>query len=73
MDELKRCPFCGGKAETEERIDVQPVVDQNGAYVDADVLYMERTGCPRCDIWFWIGADEQEGTTVERWNRRAND
>lgn len=68
---LLPCPFCGGKAETDERIDVQPVIDRNGAYVDADFSYMERTGCPRCDIWFWIGEDEQEGTTVDKWNRRG--
>lgn len=69
--QLKLCPFCGGEAETEERIDVQPVIDLNGAYADADVSYFERTGCPKCDIWFWIGEDELEGTTAEKWNRRA--
>ena len=71
--ELLPCPFCGGKAETYEEINVEPLIDKFGAYVDADVSYIERTGCPKCDIWFWIGEDEPEGTTVERWNRRLKD
>lgn len=69
--ELLPCPFCGGKAETYDAVDVEPWVDGSGAYVGADFSYVERTGCPKCDIWFWIGEDDLEGATVERWNRRG--
>lgn len=71
MGKLKSCPFCGGEAKTYDEINVEPLIGESGAYVDADVSYMERTGCPKCDIWFWIGDDELEGTTVDKWNRRA--
>lgn len=68
---LENCPFCGGKAETHNKVDVTPVIDQNGAYVDADTLYYEWTGCPACDIWINLTEDEPEGTTVKKWNRRV--
>ena len=69
--ELKPCPFCGGKAETHDDVIVNPILDQKGAYVDADVAYFEHTGCPKCDIWFELSEDEPEGTTITKWNRRA--
>lgn len=69
--ELKPCPFCGGKAETHDKMDVVPIIGQNGAYVDADLYYYEWTGCPKCNIWFNLGEDEPEGLTLEKWNRRA--
>ena len=69
---LKSCPFCGGEAETHGKIDVIPIMDRNGAFVDADVLYYEWTGCPACNIGFDLGEDEPEGLTVKKWNRRAN-
>ena len=72
MNKLKPCPFCGGRAETHDEVVVNPCIDhRNGAYIDADVSYFERTGCPACDIWFELADDEPEGLTVERWNRRA--
>jgi len=71
--EVKPCPFCSGKAVTGNKLDVEPIIDQNGAYVDANTYYYEWTGCPKCDIWFNIGEDEPEGSTVEKWNRRVND
>lgn len=70
---LKPCPFCGGKAETKSCVNVTPIIDENGAYVDADTSYFEWTGCPICDIGFYIVEDEPEGVTIERWNRRAKD
>lgn len=72
MEELKRCPFCGGKAEYRSEIEVIPAIDDNGAYVDVlDEIYREETGCPACDVWFYIGDEDPEGITIERWNRRA--
>jgi len=74
MRELKPCPFCGGEAEYHSDIDIQPVIGERGAYVDVDVSYFERCGCPKCDIWFESHYDDDsEEITIERWNRRAND
>ena len=74
MEGLKRCPFCGGKAEYHSGIEVIPAIDDNGAYVDVlDVIYHEKTGCPACDVWFYIGDEDPEEITIERWNRRADD
>ena len=73
VDEVKLepCPFCGGEAKTKSGVDVIPAYDENGAYVDyEDIIYNEQTGCPACDIWFYISEDEPDGITIERWNRR---
>lgn len=72
MSELKPCPFCGGEAKHESGVNITPAYDKNGAYIDiVDAVYNEQTGCPTCDIWFYIMDDEPEGITIERWNRRA--
>lgn len=70
---LERCPFCGGEAETKAHIHVIPIMDENGAYVDADTSYFEWTGCPICEIGFTIAEEEPDGITIEKWNRRAKD
>ena len=70
---LERCPFCGGEAETKALIHVIPIMDENGAYVDADTSYFEWTGCPICEIGFTIEEEEPDGITIEKWNRRAKD
>lgn len=37
MDEVKRCPFCGGEAKLMGgKVYTIPEIDSNGAYVDAD-------------------------------------
>lgn len=69
--ELKTCPFCGGEAMYKSWIDIVPILDENGAYVDADTNYYEKTGCQACDIWFWAEEDDPEDITIERWNRRV--
>jgi len=72
MSELKPCPFCGGDAKFESGVNIIPMYDENGAYVDiVDAVYSEQTGCPACDIWFYCMEDDPEGITIERWNRRA--
>lgn len=72
--ELKPCPFCGGEAQNNSFVETIPEIDENGAYIDySEMIYHEETGCPSCDIWFYIGEDEPEGITIERWNRRKAD
>lgn len=72
MTELKTCPFCGGVAITKSGVHVEPIIDPDtGAYIDANTYYYEQTGCPDCEIWFFIEEDESEDTTIKKWNRRA--
>lgn len=74
MAGLRRCPFCGGEAKTISEVHVDPVIDpETGAYIDADAFYQEQTGCPTCDIWFFIDEDEPEDATIMKWNRRAGE
>lgn len=74
MTELKPCPFCGGKATTKSWVHVDPIIDPDtGACIDADTYYYEQTGCPNCEIWFFIGEDESEDTTIKKWNRREEE
>ena len=68
--ELKPCPFCGGEAEYTSEVRALPIIDDNGAYIDSDTYYFERTGCQTCDIWFEICEDDREESTIEAWNRR---
>jgi len=72
--ELLPCPFCGSKAEYHSKLDVEPIIDDIGAYVDADTFYYEYTGCPKCEIWFYStdNDDEPEGSTILKWNTRSN-
>ena len=71
MTDIKKCPFCGGDAQYESKLEVQPVMDEEGYYIDADTYYWERTGCPVCDIWFFSDSDDEpEEITIARWNKR---
>ena len=36
MTELEPCPFCGGKVDIQGGSSIEPVIDENGAYVDAE-------------------------------------
>ena len=50
--ELKPCPFCGGKADIQGGSFMEPVIDENGAYVDME--YYEGWGfeifCNNCFV-----------------------
>lgn len=72
MAELELCPFCGGKAIYESEVEVIKIQDKTGTCIDAETFYHEKTGCPVCDIWFFINEDEVEKTTIKKWNRRAD-
>nr|DAQ39758.1 MAG TPA: restriction alleviation protein [Caudoviricetes sp.] len=56
MNDLKPCPFCGGKAILE-------TVDGNSS--EECYIY-----CPECD--FESGVYSQPKFIVEKWNRRAD-
>lgn len=74
MAELKPCPFCGGKAKYESSLNVTPLLDENGAYVDYDEMYYwERTYCTECGAEISSESDdEEEEITITKWNRRAD-
>ena len=73
--ELKPCPFCGGKAELKGGIRITPVIDENGAYIDADFeCYPSWVECTKC---YATGQsfdkdDKDEEKAIEAWNRREN-
>lgn len=80
MQELRRCPFCGGEAR---------IIQKSGCYTGNPATIMNEyvVGCERCNIYtpnfkskVWldsqgelhvdqIGADE----AAKAWNRRASD
>ena len=72
MKKLKPCPFCGGSAKFENSFHVEPIIDENGAYIDGDLIYWERTYCPKCNVEFFSDDDdESEGITIQQWNMRT--
>ena len=75
MDEVKRCPFCGGEAKLMGgKVYTIPEIDSNGAYVDADIEVEPSWS-------FEIGraamgptfdeTDEDPENAVAAWNRRV--
>ena len=72
MTEFKPCPFCGGEAKYESDINITPLIDENGAYVDYDRMdYWERVYCKECSAEIVsISEDEEEEITIKKWNRR---
>ena len=74
MSELKPCPFCGGKAKLHSEIDIVPVIDTNGAYVDADInvypSWVECTECGATGEAFDNGEESDTDKAIIAWNRR---
>jgi Lar family restriction alleviation protein len=70
MSELKKCPFCGGEAELHDGVVIIPVIDENGAYIDADVedtpAWVECVACGAATD----GVDSAD-EAIAAWNRRA--
>lgn len=73
MNELKPCPFCGGEAKYESSLNVTPLQDESGAYVDYDRIdYWERVHCTECGAEIIsFSEDEEEEITIKKWNRRT--
>lgn len=69
--ELSLCPFCGGEAEYISKLDVVPLQDESGAYIDADEYYYEAVRCKKCGATIELGEDEEDGKTIEKWNQRG--
>lgn len=75
MDEVKRCPFCGGEAKLMGgKVYTIPEIDSNGAYVDADIEV--EPSWVECQICHAMGptfdeTDEDPKNAVAAWNRRV--
>lgn len=74
MSELKPCPFCGGRAKLHNGFEIHPVIDVNGAYVDADInsdgmSWVYCTQCHASTVEVDVGNEEK---AINAWNRRAN-
>ena len=67
-EELKRCPFCGGKVQIEDDVPEYSCEEQSGCYVF----------CPKCSLYFGYGPEfggefPSKGEAVKVWNRRIRD
>lgn len=65
MDELKKCPFCGGKAAVFAHNGVKVLCLTCGAQTDSHIDFMARTG--RCTNAVAVKQ------VVDAWNRRVRD
>ena len=72
---LKPRPFCGGNAVLcgGERID--PVIDEGGAYIDANIeslpYYVECTVCGSLGQAFDNEDESDKENAIKAWNRRS--
>lgn len=66
MDELKPCPFCGGKAV--------PIYCENGSSYTSNILYLSKRGtikCSKCEIRL-PRVYRRISRAIEAWNRRVD-
>lgn len=76
MNNLKTCPFCGGKAKLMGgRVYIIPEYEENGIYVEADIevepSFVECQNCHSMGQSF-DESDEAPEKAIEAWNRRTN-
>lgn len=74
--EYRECPFCGGEGKLMGgKVYTIPVIDRNGAYVDADIevepSWVECQSCHAMGQTF-DETDEDAENAVAAWNRRAD-
>lgn len=65
MTELRPCPFCGGEAKVLGGFEIIPILDSNGAYIDADMDegYGYSVQCQSCFALIeepWLSEDSEE-------------
>lgn len=61
-EELKNCPFCGGKATTSEQENIKTMPFGFGWL-----------GCQKCRVHMdWMGGERGKKLAFSAWNRRAN-
>lgn len=70
MDELKPCPFCGGEAREWNNGSIEPIIDENGSYVDMLIFSPDMFGieCTKCCCQNIGYSSEQEA--IKAWNKR---
>lgn len=74
LEPIKPCPFCGAKAILQDDHYEEPVIDENGAYVDMDFLGYGFTWviCSECGIRT-DDYDNEPEKAIADWNKRVND
>lgn len=70
LDEISKCPFCGGNGELIDNGYSHPVIDGNGAYVDMDISEGDLfwIQCEKCGAT--IQTTETPEEAIANWNRR---
>lgn len=71
MDELKRCPFCGGQAELDFASTSFTYTDVFGKARESGFFYTAKCRDRVCGCK--IGIYEEPQMAIEAWNRRVND
>ena len=74
LEPIKPCPFCGAEAILQDDHYENPVIDENGAYVDMDFIGHGFTWviCTECGIRTDAYDNEPEKAIAD-WNKREND
>jgi Lar family restriction alleviation protein len=67
-DELKPCPFCGGKAEMRDARKF--LVVSKFSYI---IPYSVGCSNKKCDVKPYTEYSSTEQEAIDAWNRRAND
>lgn len=66
MEELKKCPFCGGEAELYYSND-----NKRKPYIRCKFGVLQKPKCPCYQPYQWTYKTEKEA--IEAWNRRYTD
>ena len=69
-NELKPCPFCGGKASMSQGVSVELEKYNKGQYEYASC---EECGARTTRFFAWAYGSKTRDMAILAWNRRAND